>query len=141
MIILDTNVVSELIRTSPSEVVLRWTDRQPPQQLFISAVTEAELRVGVAILPDGRRKQMIAARVDEMLSRVFSGRTLAFDSAAAVHYANLIATRRLAGRPLMQADAQIIATAAAHRASVATRNVRDFEGSGVAIIDPWSSLQ
>jgi len=120
---------------------LRWTDRQPPQQLFISAVTEAELRVGVAILPDGRRKQMIAARVDEMLSRVFSGRTLAFDSAAAVHYANLIATRRLAGRPLMQADAQIIATAAAHRASVATRNVRDFEGSGVAIIDPWSSLQ
>ncbi len=141
MILLDTNVVSELIRTSPSEAVVRWADRQPSPQLFISAVTEAELRVGVTILPEGRRKQQLGEKVDEMLSRVFRGRILAFDSAAAVQYAELIALRRLAGRPLMQADAQILATAAVRRARVATRNVRDFEGSGVEIIDPWSSLQ
>lgn len=141
MILLDTNVVSELIRAAPSEVVLRWADRQPPQRLCISAVTEAELRVGVAILPDGRRKQDLGDKIEEMLSRLFRGRVLPFDSAAAAHYANMIATRRSAGRPLMQGDAQILATAAARRARVATRNVRDFEGTGIEIIDPWSSLQ
>jgi predicted nucleic acid-binding protein len=137
MILLDTNILSELMRPLPATAVEEWLGEQPSASLFISAVTEAELRFGLALLPDGKRRSRLVAEVDDMLAGDFADRILPFDSPAAIAYARIASGRRKAGRPIAQADAQIAAIAQSRGAALATRNVTDFEGCGVHLIDPW----
>ena len=138
MILLDTNVISELMRPVPTAAVEDWVSAQPSVSLFITAVTEAELRYGLALLPDGQRRRNLLHQVEAMLAEDFAGRILPFDSSAAITYAQIAAARRQAGRPIAQADAQIAAIAAARGAAVATRNITDFEGCGIAVTNPWT---
>ena len=137
MILLDTNILSELMRPSPERVVEQWLADQPAASMFISVITEAELRYGVALLPAGKRRSVLAAAIENMLGEDFSGRILPFDSSAAVAFAEIAASRRQAGRPITQADAQIAATARSRGASLATRNVPDFQECGIEVINPW----
>jgi predicted nucleic acid-binding protein len=137
MILLDTNVLSELMRAEPAQIVLEWFGQHDAADLFISAITEAELRTGVAILPDGQRRDRLQLAIDAMLDQDFQGRIMPFDSLAAKAYAEIASQRRSAGRPIAEADCQIAAIARANAAMVATRNVRDFDKCGVAVINPW----
>lgn len=137
--LLDTNVVSELMRPEPDRRVLEWFAGKDPSCLFLTAVTEAELRTGVACLPRGRRRAALAAAVDAMIEEDFADRILPFDGSAARAYATIAAARRAAGRPIAGADCQIAAIALVHGAAVVTRNRGDFEGCGVPLIDPWVS--
>ena len=139
MILLDTNILSELMRAAPEAAVEQWLADQPAASVFISAITEAELRYGLALMPPGKRRSALAVEIENMLGEDFSGRILPFDSPAAVAFAEIAAERRQAGRPISQADAQIAAIARSRGAALATRNVPDFEGCGVEIINPWSS--
>lgn len=139
MILLDTNVVSELMRPAPSSAVMSWLAAQPAASLFISAVTEAELRYGVMLLSDGRRRTDLMAAVEGMLTEDFTGRILPFDSAAALAYAAIAASRRQEGKPISQFDAQIAAIAQSRGAELATRNVADFKGCGVEVLNPWTT--
>jgi predicted nucleic acid-binding protein len=138
VILLDTNVLSEMMRPAPSTIVEEWLSAQPAAGTFISAITEAELRYGLALLPSGQRQKRLQAQAEAMLAEDFADRILPFDSAAAAAYAVIAATRRLAGRPISQADAQIAAIAASRGATIATRNVTDFEDCGVVVLDPWA---
>ncbi|TXL69431.1 type II toxin-antitoxin system VapC family toxin [Vineibacter terrae] len=138
MILLDTNVLSELMRPAPSTAVEGWMGRQPTARLFIAAITEAELRYGLALLPEGRRRKQLITQAEAMLAEDFAGRILPFDSPAAVAYARIAAARRHAGRPISQADAQIAAIAASRGAALATRDAAGFVDCGIEIIDPWS---
>jgi toxin FitB len=137
MILLDTNVISELMRAEPAQVVLDWFGRHDAAELFISAITEAELRTGIAILPAGQRRDRLQIALEAMIEQDFQTRVLPFDSAAARAYADIAAARRAAGRPIAEADCQIAAIARAMGAPVVTRNVRDFDGCGVTVINPW----
>lgn len=139
MIVLDTNVLSEFMRVEPAIRVLAWVDAQPAMDLAISAVTVAEILHGIARLPSGKRKQKLEAHAMAMFEEDFAGRILPFDAHAAVEYATLVADCEAKGRAVSMADAQIAAICRAHGASIATRNVKDFESSGVEIIDPWAS--
>ncbi|QRZ15620.1 type II toxin-antitoxin system VapC family toxin [Paracoccus methylovorus] len=138
MILLDTNVISELMRTEPARIVLDWFGQHNSADLFISAVTEAELRTGVAILPEGQRRDRLQLALDAMIDQDFQARVLPFDSPAAKAYADITAQRRAAGRPIAEADCQIAAIARAMGAPVATRNVKDFDGCGIRLINPWN---
>lgn len=139
MILLDTNVVSELMRQTPDPAVIEWLDVQPGYRLYISSVTKAEIELGVGILPEGRRKQGLQEAVVRMFGE-FHGRCLAFDELAASRYAALVSTRMRAGRPMSVEDAQIAAIALASGFILATRNVSDFTGiDGLSVINPWSS--
>lgn len=138
MILLDTNVVSELIKPIPNVDVVAWVRVQSATRLFISTISEAELRYGVALLPHGRRRDKLAEAVDAMLTHDFAGRILPFDRKAAAGYASIASRRRQVGREMSQLDAQIAGIAKAWNASVATRNGSDFQGCGVEIIDPWN---
>jgi predicted nucleic acid-binding protein len=137
VILLDTNVLSELMRPAASPAVESWMGGQPAASLFISTITEAELRYGLALLPDGHRRRQLVAQADAMLVTDFAGRILPFDSPAASAYASIAAARRLSGRPISQADAQIAAIAASRGASLATRNVADFVDCTIDVINPW----
>lgn len=137
MILIDTNVVSELMRPSSEPAVLDWFGEQDPSTLHLSAVSEAELRRGVAILPAGRRRAALRTALDAVITEDFEGRVLPFDSAAAVAFAIVFAERQAAGRPISFPDCQIAATARTHGMGVATRNVDDFEGCEVAVVNPW----
>ncbi|WP_428376322.1 type II toxin-antitoxin system VapC family toxin [Lichenicoccus sp.] len=139
MILLDTNILSELMRVVPSPAVEEWLAGQPDASVFISAITEAELLYGVALLPAGKRRAALTAEVRGMLEEDFGGRVLPFDSLAAQAFAVLAAERRQAGKPISQADAQTAAIARSRGASLATRNVSDFHGCGIEIIDPWKA--
>lgn len=137
MFLLDTNVVSELMRPTPAPRVLDWFAGRVAGDLFLSAVSEAEMRAGAAYLPTGRRREALVAAIDAMVAEDFRERLLPFDSAAAKSYAVIAAARRAAGQPIAEADCQIAAIALARGAAVATRNVADFRGCGVEIINPW----
>jgi toxin FitB len=137
VIILDTNVLSELSRQDPSERVLSWLDAQPTDQTATTAVTAAELRYGVARLPEGRRKAALAGVIRGILDDDLAGRVEPFDAAAAVHYAIIVSDRERAGRPISVADAQIASICRSLRAALATRNTGDFEDTGIQLIDPW----
>ena len=139
MMLLDTNVVSEWTRPIPSDVVIEWVSRQTPTDLYLSTITEAELRYGVEILPIGRRRNRLLTTIEVMLREDFRGRILPFDRVAAQTYAVIAAARRAAGLSVKHSDCQIAAIARATGMSVVTRNVRDFEGCGLDIINPWSS--
>jgi toxin FitB len=131
-------VISEMLRVVPSPEVARWIVARPEHELYITAVTEAEIRVGVNMMPTGKRKVQLQGTVDQMLAEVFAGRILPFNSAAAVVYAEISANRRSIGRPIAPFDAQIAAIARANRAAaIVTRNVDDYVCVGVEIIDPW----
>ncbi|MEA2736894.1 MAG: toxin FitB [Acetobacteraceae bacterium] len=139
MVILDTNVVSELLRPTPSRAVEAWLAEQDGAEVYFTAVSEAELRRGVAILPAGRRRQALSDAIERILTEDFRERILSFDSAAARSYAIIAAARRAAGQPISQFDCQIAAIAHTRSAVVATRNVSDFEGCGIVLIDPWKT--
>lgn len=139
MIVLDTNVVSELIRESPAPSVVARVDSWDSSELAITAVTAAELRAGVAFLPSGRRRTAIARSVDVLLSETFAGAVLPFDAESASRYADVLAARRRAGAPIEPLDAQIAAICLQYDARLATRNLRDFAGVGVDLIDPWAA--
>jgi hypothetical protein len=138
MMILDTNVVSEFASADPSAAVLRWFRFLDLSEVYLSAITEAELLFGLELMPTGSKRSALESRLLPLIRRTFAGRILAFDSAAAQEFALVAAARRRAGRPIKEADAQIAAIARAHGASLATRDVADFEGCGVALIDPWA---
>ena len=138
MLLLDTNVVSELMLDSPNPAILAWMDDLPFGELFVTAVTEAEIRTGIAFLPEGARRRGLLDAVERTLGGLFAGRVLPFDSSAARAYADIAAARRSAGRPISQPDCQIAAIALACGMAVATRNVRDFSDTGVEVIDPWA---
>jgi predicted nucleic acid-binding protein len=137
--LLDTNVLSELLRAQPSPAVLGWFAEQPADSLFVSAVTQAEMLLGARLLPRSKRRQQLETALDTMFREDFAGRLLPFDSAAAAAYAAVVAARRGAGRPISQFDAQIAAIALSRRAGLATRNVSDFEECGLTLINPWSA--
>ena len=130
MIVLDTNVVSELMRKSPDPAVEAWFAGRPVEDLFFSAVGEAELRYGAAIMPEGRRRNTLVADIDAVLRAAFENRILPFDRDEARMYAAIASMRRSAGRPVAPPDCQIAAIARTHGMAVATRNVRDFEDHG-----------
>ena len=138
MIVLDTNVVPELMRATPAEFVVAWVDGQPATDVHLTAITVAELLDGLARLPDGTRKTDLAERIGGMLSEDFDDRVLPFDETAAAHYADIVVRRERAGRPISMADAQIAATCRSHRALLATRNIDDFDDTGLTIHDPWT---
>ena len=135
--LLDTNVLSELLRGTPEPAVLNWFAAQPAEGLFVSAVTQAEMTLGARLLPAGKRRTALEAALRGMFDEDFAGRVLPFDSAATGAYAEVIVARRAAGRPIAQFDAQIAAIARRHGMGVATRNVDDFTGCGVAVTNPW----
>ena len=133
MIVLDTNVVSELMRAAPAVAVVEWIDRQPAEEVWLTAITLGELLYGVARLPDGRRKAELAASVEAMLAEDLDHRVATFDEAAAGHYADVVVVRERTGRPISAADAQIAAICRSHGALLATRNVEDFANTGVTL--------
>jgi predicted nucleic acid-binding protein len=137
VIILDTNVVSELMKAAPRASVLRWIDSKPPVSFYVTTITQAEVLYGIRLLPKGGRRAVIEQAALEMFERDFETRILTFDSAAAAAYAEIAAARRVAGRPISALDAQIAAIARIHGAAIATRNLADFKGCGVETIDPW----
>ena len=138
MIILDTNVLSELLRPAPAGQVERWLAAQDGAKVYFTTVGEAELRLGVAMLPAGKRRAAFTAAIEGLLDEDFRDRILPFDRPAARAYATIAAERRAAGRPISQFDCQIAAIARAREATVATRNTSDYEGCGIELIDPWT---
>jgi predicted nucleic acid-binding protein len=137
VIVLDTNVLSELIRGEPDEGVMRWLDSCDATAVSTTAITAAELLYGVARLPSGRRKKQLREAVRGLIEEDLDGRVEPFDVTAAGHYAALVSDREAAGRPVSVADAQIAAICLKLEATLATRNVRDFEGTGIDLLDPW----
>ena len=137
-VLLDTNVVSELMRKSPASAVEAWAAGHPLEALFFSAVGKAELRYGAAILPTGRRRETLISDIEMMLRDAFESRVLPFDSEAARAYADIAATCRSIGRPIAPVDGQIAAIARSRDMAVATRSVRDFEDTDIEVVDPWA---
>jgi toxin FitB len=138
LIVVDTNVISELTRQKPAHGVLSWLDSLPAGAVATTAITAAELLYGVARLPDGRRKTELTAAVHGLLRDDFHGRVLAFDEPAADRYAEIVAHRERLGRTIAMPDAQIAAICSALGATLATRNVAGFEDTGVELINPWN---
>ncbi|MEA1647962.1 type II toxin-antitoxin system VapC family toxin [Nitrospirillum sp. BR 11164] len=139
MIILDTNVLSELMRPAPSDAVLRWLMGQASSLLFTTTITQAEILSGIALLPKGRRRAGLENAALQMFVADFAGRILPFDTQAAISFAGITTARRQAGRPISALDAQIAAIAHSLAAAVATRNIDDFSGCGVPLINPWTA--
>jgi predicted nucleic acid-binding protein len=139
MIVLDTNVLSALMRTKPEAAVVAWLDRQPAESVWITSITVFETRFGLALLPKGRRRQALETAFVQLLEEDLQNRVLEFDSVAAVEAATLAAVRQRAGRPVDMRDTQIAGIALAHRARIATRNLRHFADLAVPVIDPWNA--
>ena len=137
MIVIDTNVISELMRPQPDATVIQWFDQQATSRLYLTTITLAEIRYGLSIMADGKRKQHMSSQFEAYVDRVFEGRVLDFTSEAASRYADIMSYRRRAGLPMSMADGQIAAIASTHHFSVATRNTKDFEDCGLALVDPF----
>jgi predicted nucleic acid-binding protein len=138
MIVLDTNVLSESVKTPPSDRVLEWIAKQERSRLFITAITQAELLYGIEVLPEGKRREILSDAIEKLFSKNFHERILPFDERAARVYGRIASARRFAGRPIAEHDAMIAAIARSRQAAVATRNTKDFEHCGVALINPWN---
>lgn len=139
MILLDTNVISEPLRPAPDPRVVAWLDAQAVETLYLSAVTVAEMRFGVATLPAGRRRTMLGDRVEQSVLPPFVGRVLAFDVSCTQAYADVRTTARTHGVALAPADAFIAAIAATHRLAMATRDTTPFKAAGLTVINPWET--
>jgi toxin FitB len=139
VIVLDTNVLSELMRSRPAVAVFACVAAQPRAELYTTSVNKAEILYGIAALPDGRRRAALAATAEAMFTDDFAGRVLPFDEEAAVHYTEIVAARRREGRPIEAFNAQIAATAQAAGADLATRDVSDFAGCGLTLVNPWET--
>ena len=137
MIVLDTNILSEILRPMPHETVMAWMADRPRASLFTTTVTRAEMLYGVKILPDGQRKAALQDAVIQIFDADLTGQVLGFDSDAADIYAGIAASRKSIGSPISQFDAMIAAITLSRGARLATRNVRDFAGCGVELINPW----
>lgn len=138
MIILDTNVLSALMRVMPEAAVVAWLDRQPAESVWITSITLFEARFGLALLPKGRRRLALETAFAQLMEEDLQNRVLEFDSAAAVEAATLAAARQRCGRPVDMRDTQIAGIALARRARLATRNVRHFADLTIPVIDPWN---
>lgn len=137
MILLDTNVVSEPLRHGPEIRVIEWIDTQPLETLYLSAITVAELRAGVALLPAGKRRTGLHDNLERRVLPLFVGRVLPFDMACTNAYAELMAKTRAAGLAIATADGYIAASAAANGFAVATRDVSPFRAAGLTVVNPW----
>ncbi|HLY47303.1 MAG TPA: type II toxin-antitoxin system VapC family toxin [Stellaceae bacterium] len=137
MIVLDTNVISEVSRPRPSARVLDWMRSEPLTALFTTAITEGELRYGLALMAEGRRQRELEAVITAILDEDLGGRILPFDSSAAREFAGIAAMRRHAGKPISEPDARIAAITRSRGAALATRNTADFADCGLTIINPW----
>ena len=140
MILLDTNLVSEPWKPRPDPHVVAWIDAQAVETLFLSAITVAELRFGIAAIPAGKRRKVLHERLEGELLPVFAGRILPFDLEASGAYAELMSKAKIAGQAINMADGYIAAIAAARGLSVASRDVAPFQAAGVTIINPWAAL-
>ncbi len=138
--LVDTNVVSVLIRKSSDPAVTRWVADQHLETLYFSAIGEVELRFSVSILPPGQRRNTLLSKIELMLREAFENRVLSFDSEAARRYADIAAARRSAGYGVATADCQVAAIAHSRGMTVATRNIRDFEGTGIKVVNPWTAI-
>jgi predicted nucleic acid-binding protein len=141
MILVDTNVISEPLRATPETRVVDWLDSQPLETLFLSVITVAELRYGVARLPSGRRRSALRERLESQVLPAFAGRVLAFDLPATQAYADLMAKAQAAGVVIGMADGLIAAIAAVNGMTVATRDTAPFAAAGIAVINPWSDVR
>jgi predicted nucleic acid-binding protein len=138
MIVLDTNVVSETLRPVPESSVLEWLANRPRASLFTTTVTRGEILYGIRLLPDGKRRRGLWDAARKIFDEDFVDQVLSFDGDAADMYAEIAASRRATGKPISQFDAMIVAMARSRGASLATRNVKDFEHCGVDVINPWT---
>jgi len=141
MILLDTNVISEIMKVAPSDAVVNWLNDQRSGALYVSAVTIGEIEYGLRILPAGGRRMRLKERFERYVALAFAQRVLAFDEAAARIYGEIMGLRREIGRPMSVPDGQIAAIARLNGLQVATRNTRDFEDCGIELIDPFLSGQ
>jgi toxin FitB len=141
MIILDTNVLSELMRPTPSPRVVAWVAKQPATELFTTSITEAEIFYGLGLLGKGKRREGLLAAAEAMFAEDLAGRVLGFDSDAARAFSRIAGHRRALGRPITHADAQIAAITQSRAAKLATRNVADFKDCGLDAVDPWHGVR
>jgi hypothetical protein len=137
VIVLDTNVLSELMKSRPSKAVLRWAGVQPSTRLFVTTITQAEILYGVRLLPAGKRRTGLEQAAAGLFLEDFDGRVLPFDGDAAIAFAPIAAERKRVGRPISAFDAQIAAIVSSRGATLATRNVSDFEHCSVELVNPW----
>jgi predicted nucleic acid-binding protein len=137
MIVLDTNVLSEALRPSPSPVVMRWIASQYPEQVFTTTITQAEILFGLEIVPAGKRRNRLSGAIHDLFASEFHGRILPFDEEAAVVFPKIVAHRQAIGRPISQFDALIASICRSRGASVATRNTMDFDHCGIMPVNPW----
>jgi predicted nucleic acid-binding protein len=137
MILLDTNVISEMMRERPEPAVSAWLDKQPEEELWTASVVLAELLSGIDLMPAGRKQRVLRNAVEGMIAEDFRGRILNFDLPAARYYGQILSFRQGMGRRIREMDAQIAAIAKVHGAELATRNIPDFEHCGVSLVNPW----
>ena len=138
MIVLDTNILSEMMRARPDPHVMSWLNSQRPNQIYVSAITQAEMLLGVALLPTGKRRTSLATQIDALFEEDFAHHCLPFDSRAASHYAQIVSDRHKSGKPVSTEDAQIAAIARSRNFQIATRNVADFADiHALEIVNPW----
>jgi predicted nucleic acid-binding protein len=138
MIILDTNVLSEIMKPAPSPRVSTWLSNQPATELFTTSITEAEIFLGIELLPRGKRRDSLLSDAEAMFTKDLDGRILGFDSDSGRLFARIVAHRRALGRPINHPDAQIAAIVKLRNAKLATRDVADFTDCGIDLIDPWT---
>jgi toxin FitB len=139
VIVVDTNVISELMRGEPDSAMLAWVAAQPRALLYTTYVNQAEILYGIGALPEGRRRTALAAAATAMFAEDFAGRILPFEARAAARYPEIVLARRQAGNPIEKFDAPIAATTLAAGASIATRDIGGFTGCGLEVIDPWTA--
>jgi hypothetical protein len=137
MILLDTNVISEVMKVAPSANVLKWLNDQSSSAVHVSAVTVGEIEYGLRILPDGRRRLQLKEKFEQFIALAFAHRVLGYDEAAARLYGEIMGLRKESGRPMSVPDGQIAAIARSRGLSVATRNTRNFEECGVDLLNPF----
>jgi toxin FitB len=138
MIVLDTNVISEVIKPDPSAKVIDWLARELPSNIFTTAITQSELLYGIELMPRGKRRAALETAIIKILKEIMGDRILPFDSQAAEVYARIAASRRSIGKPISEPDAQIAAIVHSRGASLATRNIGDFQHCGIKVVNPWA---
>lgn len=137
MIVLDTNVVSEIMKAAPSPTVLDWLNAQDAASLYLTTISMAEIGYGLCLLPDGKRREFLAERFEQFIAQAFEQRILSFDEAAARAYSGIMWHRKALGRPISVTDGQIAAIAKTRGFTIATRNIKDFEESQIALVNPF----